>query len=246
MSADIVHDRTDGHRSAGPIFVVGSMRSGSTMLRLILDSHPHVAIGPETGFMSGVAAVKEVPLWKWGKGWYERLDWSEEEIDERLRDFYGGIFQRYAEGRGKRRWGEKTPFHTGYIDEMARVFPDAVFVGIVRHPGAVGMSLRKNFNYSWPDAVGHWQSSNLELLRGGSKLGTRFRLLRYEDLVEHGEAVLRELMVHVGEPWHPNLMEHHRVQRAQGAPRAVEGSTISRDPIDPRRAGRWGTIWLRG
>lgn len=52
---------TEEATQPGPIFIVGSMRSGLTMLRLILDSHPHIAIGPETGFMSGLAGVKKVP-----------------------------------------------------------------------------------------------------------------------------------------------------------------------------------------
>lgn len=223
----------------GPIFIVGSMRSGSTMLRLILDSHPHIAIGAETGFMSGLRGVKEVPNWQFGKGWFERLNWSEQEMNEHLRQFYDDMFRRHALGQGKERWGEKTPFHTAHIDEMARVFPDAVFVGIVRHPGAVAASLRKNFHYTFTDAVSYWAAANLDLVSAGSKLGGRFTLCRYEDLVCEGEQVLRELMAAIEEPWHPNLLEHHRVQREQGAPRAVEGSTITRDPIDATRAGRW-------
>lgn len=223
----------------GPVFVVGSMRSGSTLLRLILDSHPHIAIPAETGFMSGLAAVKEVPNWQFGKDWFERLHWSEDEVDERLRVFYDGMFRRHAEQQGKRRWGEKTPFHTSHIDEMARVFPDAVFVGIVRHPGAVAASLRKKFHYTFDDAVDYWVSTNYEMVQSGSALSRRFVLVRYEDLVGEGEAVLRALMEAIGEPWHPHLLEHHHVQRAKGAPRVVEGSTSTRDAIDPARAARW-------
>lgn len=136
-----------------PIFVLGSMRSGSTMLRLILDSHENIAIGPETGFMGAVAATKAIPGWTYGKDWYRRLDWTEAELDERLRLVYSGMFQRYAASQGARRWGDKTPFHTGHAAAMAQVFPDAVFVGIVRHPGAVAVSLGKKFHYAFEDAL---------------------------------------------------------------------------------------------
>lgn len=223
----------------GPVFVVGSMRSGSTMLRLILDSHPHIAIGPETGFMRAVEATKNIPDFRFGAGWYERLGWTEAELDQRLRDFYGGIFGRYAQEQGKARWGEKTPFHTLHIAQMARVFPDAVFVGIVRHPGAVAASLRKNFHYDFTQAVRYWSTTNLALVRGGAELGARFLLCRYEDLVQQTEPVLREVVGFLGEPWDPGLLEHHRVQRERGAPRAVEGGTITRDPIDHERAAQW-------
>lgn len=225
--------------SGGPIFVVGSMRSGSTMLRLILDSHPHIAVGPETGFMGALLSTKDIPAWRFGKGWYERLNWTEQEVDERLRDFYTGMFHRYATEQGKQRWGEKTPFHTGHMAEMARVFPDAVFVGIVRHPGAVAASLRKNFHYTIPNAVSYWMATNLDLVRAGADLGQRFLACRYEDLVVESEPVLRELMTFLDEPWSPNLLEHHHVQRQKGAPRSVDGSTITRDPIDPKRVGSW-------
>ena len=128
------------------------MRSGSTMLRLILDSHPRLAVGAETGFMGALLAAKAIPSWKHGRDWYRRIDWSEEEFDARLRDFYGGMFERYAAAQGKPRWGEKTPFHTEHIEAMAHFFPTSVFVGIVRHPGAVAASLRKNFHYRYPEA----------------------------------------------------------------------------------------------
>lgn len=223
----------------GPVFVVGSMRSGSTLLRLILDSHPHVAIGAETGFMGGLRAAKDIPGWKFGKGWYARLGWTEAEFDARLREFYAGLFQRFAADQGKPRWGEKTPFHTEHIAEMSRIFPDAVFVGLVRHPGAVASSLRVKFHYGFADALGYWSDTNLRLVRAGSDLADRFVLLRYEDLVLEGEPVLRDLLAWLGEPWHPDVLEHHRVQREKGAPRAAEGHTITRDPVDADRAVQW-------
>jgi hypothetical protein len=223
----------------GPVFVVGSMRSGSTLLRLILDSHPRIAIGAETGFMGAVMGTKRIPGWKYGAEWYERISWSEAELDERLRDFYAGMFARYAAEQGKARWGEKTPFHTGLIAPMAAVFPTSVFVGIVRHPGAVATSLGSRFHYAYDDALSYWTATNLDLVEGACALGDRFVLCRYEDLVTDPEPVLREVMRTVGEEFSPHLLQHHVVQQEQGAPRVVDGSTSTRDAVDPRRAHRW-------
>lgn len=223
----------------GPLFVVGSMRSGSTMLRLILDSHPEIAISPETGFMGALLATKTIPNWKNGKDWYRRLDWTDEEFDDRLREFYAGMFERYAAAQGKRRWGEKTPFHTAHMATMARVFPSAVFVGIVRHPGAVAASLRKSFHYTFPDALSYWAATNLDMLRAATDLGPRFMACRYEDLVIEPEQVLRELFSCLGESWSTQVLEHHRVQQDKGTPRVVDGHTITRDPVDAKRAANW-------
>ena len=76
-----------------PIFIVGSMRSGSTMLRLILDSHPRIAIGAETGFMGGLLATRRIPGWKHGAEWFGRIGWTEQELDARLREFYTGMYE---------------------------------------------------------------------------------------------------------------------------------------------------------
>jgi Sulfotransferase family len=226
-------------RHDGPIFVVGSMRSGSTLLRLILDSHPRIAVGAETGFMGAVSSTKRIPNWKYGAEWYERINWSEAELDERLRDFYSGMFARYAAERGKARWGEKTPFHTEHMSTMAEIFPSSVFVGLVRHPGAVASSLRASFHYTFAEALDYWTATNLAMVEGGRSLGDRFVLCRYEDLVTDAEPVLREVMSTVGEEFSPDLLRHHDVQQLQGAPRVVEGSTNTRDPVDARRAHRW-------
>ena len=209
------------------------------MLRLILDSHPSIAVPSETGFMGGLLATKQIPNWNFGKDWYQRLGWGEPEFDDRLRDFYTGLFERYARDQGKPRWGEKTPFHTSHMAAMAQVFPEAVFVGIVRHPGAVAASLSKKFHYAFSDALVYWTATNLDMVRAAADLRSRFTLVRYEDLVEDGERTLRELVEFLGEPWSPRMLEHDRVQQEKGAPRAAEGNTITSQPIDPRRAVAW-------
>ncbi len=223
----------------GPVFVVGSMRSGSTLLRLILDSHPAIAIGAETGFMAGLLATKTIPSWKHGKDWFQRIGWTEPEFDDRLRFFYAGLFARYAAEHGKRRWGEKTPFHTAHIATMAQMFPDAVFIGIVRHPGAVAASLKKSFHYSYTEALSYWTATNLDMIRAATVLGPRFMACRYEDLVTEDEPVLRELVALLGEAWSPMVLEHHRVQREKRAPRIADGFTITHDPLDAQRAMQW-------
>ena len=223
-----------------PIFIVGTMRSGSTLFRLILDAHPNISISEETGFMGALAATKEIPNWKHGRGWYHRIGWTEEEFDARLREFYCALFERHARNEGKSRWGEKTPFHALYIEQMATVFPDAVFVGIVRHPGAVVHSLMHRFHYGAGDAVGYWDDTNKEILTRGLELGgERFALLRYEDLVNDTEDTLRELLDWLGEPWSDDVLRHNDVQAARGAPRLSAGATRTRDPITPDLADRW-------
>ena len=102
-------DRTDVVSSGKPIFIVGPMGSGTTLMRLIVDSHDNIAIAQETSIMRAYLAHKWIPFHRHGGDWYGRLGWSDDELDERMREFYAGMFERFAAGQGKKRWGDKTP-----------------------------------------------------------------------------------------------------------------------------------------
>ncbi len=225
--------------TGGPIFIVGAMGSGTTLIRLMLDSHEHIAIAQETGFMRAVSAQTQIPFWKFGAEWFGRLGWSDEEFAAELGAFYNGLFMRFAQEQGKQRWGDKTPYHTWHMPEAARIFADAKFIAIVRHPGAVASSLHDRFKYEWPQAVNHWVRSNLELLHRAPELGDRLVVCRYEDMVLDPEPTMREVLGWLDEPWSPRVLEHHVVHSERGTPAKVEGSTRSDEPIDVSRISKW-------
>lgn len=222
-----------------PIFIVGPMGSGTTLMRLIVDSHDHIAIAQETSIMRAYLAHKWIPFHRHGGDWYGRLGWSDDELDVRMREFYGGMFERFAAQQGKQRWGDKTPWHAWHLRELARVFPDAVFIAMVRQPGAVAASVSERFRQSWGGAVSHWVNTTTEQVQRGIELGDRFLLVRYEDLVTDPETTLRELFAWLDEPWSDRLLEHHEVHAERGTARKVEGSTRSDTPIKTDRVAAW-------
>ena len=227
----------------GPIFIVGAMGSGTTLLRLILDSHENIAIPQETGIMRAALAHKWIPHWRFGDSWYGRLDLTEMELNEHLREFYDGLFMRYAAMQGKQRWGEKTPWHVWHIEEIVKIWPQAVFIGIVRHPGANAGSLQRRFSFALPRALYHWRRYNLELVRHAAEVGPRMVFCRYEDLVLQTEPLMRELLEWLDEPWSSAVLEHHVIHRDRGTPTNVEGRTRSDQPIAIDRVDRWaGTM----
>ena len=105
-------------------FIVGVGRSGTTMLRLMLDAHPDLAIPPETHFVPELidaidggatpeqAATTMTAVRQWGD-----LDTDPEDVVARWRQlerFESGsalraFYEMYAERQGKPRYGEKTP-----------------------------------------------------------------------------------------------------------------------------------------
>jgi hypothetical protein len=224
----------------GPIFIVGPMGSGTTLMRLVLDSHEHIGIPPETGFMRGYSALRFTPFKHSGRDWTGRLGWSEEEFDALAREFYDRLFTRYTERHGKRRWGEKTPLHTWHVADMAKLFPDAQFVGVIRHPyGSISSNMRR-FKSRLGRASWQWIESAKEVASQASRWPDRFVIVRYEDLVGRPEPVLRELLEWLGEPWSPAVLEHHEVHGQRGEGR-VEGRSRADDPIDESRVAKWKT-----
>jgi hypothetical protein len=223
----------------GPIFIVGAMGSGTTLLRLMLDSHPNIAIPYETGFMRAYNAHQFIPF-KWsGRNWAKRLGWSREELDRELAQFYEKLFLRYVEQNGKQRWGEKTPLHTWHVDDMARLYPDSVFIGVVRHPGGEVASCMSRFGHSLGRATYHYLRYTKEVARQAARYGDRFVILRYEDLVLQPKRCLRELLDWLGEPWSDQVLQHHTVQAERGVKLRAEGGSRINEPIDASRIEKW-------
>jgi len=222
----------------GPIFIVGPMGSGTTLLRLMLDSHEHIAIPHETAFMRVYNAMHFAPF-KWsGKHWAHRLGWSFHEVDEQARDYFERLFRRYADEHGAERWGEKTPHHTWHISSMKRLFPDSVFIAIVRHPGATVASNMRRFGHARNWATSHVQRYHREIARQAGRYQRRMIVLRYEDLVLQPEQVMRELLDWLGEPWSDNVLKHDQIQRTRT--RRIEGRTVP-EAVDTSRTVKWVT-----
>jgi hypothetical protein len=225
-----------------PIFIVGAAGTGSTLLRLMLDSHPRIAIPSETGFLRLAAAHSWVPYWQLGDQWSANLDLDDDALMSELGRFYGGLFSRYAEARGKPRWGEKTPLHVWHLQLAKRMFPDFQVVGIVRHPGAVVTSQRRRFRRTYQRAARSWRRSTRQLLDEAMLLGDQCVVLRYEDLVADPEVVARALLEWLDEPWSDAVLGHHELQPS-GA--VAEGFTAVDRPIDTSRTSEWES-YLRG
>lgn len=228
-----------------PILIAGTPGSGTTLLRLMLDSHENIAIAQETGFLRLAATHRWVPYWELGGEWAGNLGLSEVELWRRLGDFYGELFASYAAGRGKQRWGDKTPLHVWHLGLAARMYPELRVVGIVRHPSAVVASQRRRFRRDVGRASRQWKHSTTMLLQQAADLGDRCIVLRYEDLVGAPEATMRPMLEWLGEPWSDQVLAHHEVQPSSGAAGEVEGFTRTDTPIDTSRVDTWQDL-IRG
>jgi hypothetical protein len=144
-------------------FLVGVPRSGTTMLRFMIDAHPDVAIPPETGFVAA-AAAEDGPLDPEG---LVRLlttfppdipTWPDFNLSaEDLRSAIGALdrftpaaairafYKLYAGRHGKTRWGDKTPMYLHSMRAIGELLPEARFVHIIRDGRDVAVSLRRQW-----------------------------------------------------------------------------------------------------
>ncbi|MBI4259823.1 MAG: sulfotransferase [Actinobacteria bacterium] len=196
-----------------PAFVVGPGRSGTTMLRLMLDAHPRLAIPPESHFVPAVWRVRRryqrpggvdaARLARDIVGTFRFREWGlpAEEVLDRVRaldrptvaDVVEAAFLAYAAHHGKDRWGDKTPSYGLDLPLIAGMFPEARFVHLVRDGRDVALSLRDvPWGTSDPvQAAEFWSHRVRVARRDGTALGPgRFLELRYEDLVADPEGVL--------------------------------------------------------
>jgi len=252
--------------STAPIFVVGHPRSGTTLLRLMLDAHPRIVIPPEGHLVSLLRRAQR----KYGRleepGNFERLvdrvlhtqrmqEWQLDVEDARRRCLAGphteaGLFASLMStwtGRtGKPRWGEKTPGTCRLIPDVNRWFPDCQVLHIIRDGRDVAVScLTPPFadTYDKGDVYAvavRWRDAIRRGRKAAGLLGPqRYMELRYEDLTADVEGTLRKVCAFLGEEFAPAMLEHER--KAPGKVPRGERSYHQRvgAKVDSQRVERW-------
>jgi len=190
---------------AAPIFVIGSPRSGTTLLRLILDSHPRISCGEETHFLRELEAIV-------GRDWplVATYGLSREWWLERLRALYDAFQEAVLAGSGKSRWAEKDPTYTLHLRFIDELFPGALYVHMLRDGHDVVASFRDRWGYTSAARAARTEWARYVTAAeafGAGLPATRFLELRYEDLVADPEAEAGRLFTFLGETWDPCVLD---------------------------------------
>jgi Sulfotransferase family len=199
-----------------PLLVLGVRRSGTTLLRVMLDRSSVLAVPDESYFIPQLAHRQRDPpdpdafvddlrrigtLRDWGV--------SPDSVRSRLRPglTLGGaiaaVFETYAAERGKTRWGDKTPLYMGYLPLLERLFPDALYIHLIRDGRDAAVSFLQlpdgivTRDWATPrsaaDFACQWRTEIEAARRLGRRAGARYVEVRYEALVSGTEAELRAL-----------------------------------------------------
>jgi Sulfotransferase family len=214
-----------------PIFIIGCHRSGTTLLRLILDAHPNISCGPETRFLADLANITADPNWQRMRLYgFPKQYWH-----QRIATLFDAFQSEYAHARGKVRWADKTPRYALCVDYLNELFPTCQVVHVVRDGRDVVASHRDRWGYgSALKAVKKWPWYVATARAAGARLpADRYHEVRYEDLVTDPEGTLRQLLDFLGEPWDPILLDHD--QRPHDVPERYLAFSSSRRTATARQ-----------
>lgn len=206
-------------------FVVGVGRSGTTLLRLMLDAHPQLAIPAETHFVPEliererecrssselVAAI--VAARTWGDFGLDPEQLREAAAGahgaaEVLRVFYGLC----AAAQDKPRWGDKTPGYVKRMRPIAGALGEARFVHLVRDGRDVALSrLKRGMGEGKPiaDVADLWKRRIENARRQAKHLRGRYLELRYEDLVADPGPALGRVCELIELDYDPAMLDYH-------------------------------------
>jgi hypothetical protein len=150
-----------------PFFIIGNPRSGTTLLRLMLDSHRDLLVPPECGFavwwhekyrgwseascadgtldpfLADLATSRKIETW--GLDFDVLRDLIAAERPASYAELASLVYVFYGRSTGRTfvRWGDKNNFHVTRVDLIARIFPESHFIHIVRDGRDVACSYRR-------------------------------------------------------------------------------------------------------
>ncbi|MEX0984526.1 MAG: sulfotransferase [Actinomycetota bacterium] len=211
---------------ADAIFLVGCQRSGTSLLRRIVDSHPKIACPPETAFVGPLVHLLHDPRARKG---FDGMGYGPEAVTQALARFIASFYESYADAQQKPRWADKTPHHVDLLEDLWTLFgPGARFVTIVRDGRDVAYSLSERFypaiQASVREAGGDvplgaarfWVAQTEKILAFEAAHPEACHRIRYEDLTADPAATLEPLFVFLGEAWDPSVTAYADVPHHAG------------------------------
>jgi hypothetical protein len=222
------------------IFIVGSPRSGSTLLQRMVASHSQIHSHPEPHLITPLAYL----------GYYDTVDKApfdhinaaaafrelaqelprgEEDYLDALRAYASTIYERVLQPTKKRFFADKTPEYATVLPFLQKLYPRARYIVLTRHPLAVLHSQAHSF-FGGDYAAAHAQ--NPLLTKYVPAIGTfmlekkvPFVHVRYEDVVAEPEREMRRIAEHLGIAFEPGMVEYGRqehISKSYGDPESVQ------------------------
>jgi len=218
------------------VFLIGSPRSGSTLLSRMLGAHSAIFAPEEPHLITPLAhlgyfeSVDEAPYdpiitRQASRALVAALPGGEAQYLDALRAYtdsvYRGLFEANQSNAGDETWLlDKTPAYALNLDFLARLYPEARYIVLTRHPIAVWSSFVDSF-FDGDDAVAHAHNPLLERYVPAIARFTRtatvpMHQIRYENLVQEPEENARNLCGFLGIDYESGMVDYGSNPKARG------------------------------
>jgi hypothetical protein len=250
-----------------PILVLGCPRSGTTLLQVMLHSHPRIAVPPENRFVidsyrrrlefgdladpaARESLARAITDTKGSR--FRDLGVDRDEVigaivagPPTVGSALGIVLRAYARRFGKERWGDKRPAYYQDVPVLRRLFPDAQFIHVVRDGRDCVASLKRMrwYQHDVTTAMATWVEAVDYARWHRHRLGpARWHDVIYERLVADPATELRALCRFLGEDYDEVMAQPHRTAR-EAVPAYKKHHERTHRPVDTTRVGAWrGTL----
>lgn len=210
------------------VFIIGAPRSGTTMLERMLSSHSMIQGGPEPHLLTPLAhlgvwdKVDKAPYdhilaAEAQKGFVAQLPRGEEDYWDACRAYCDVLYSRYLQATGGKPYClDKTPAYALVLPFIAKVYPDAFYIVLTRHPLAIFSSYANSFfngdyktAHEYNPIIERYVPALAAFLRSGNK---GIFHVQYEKLVREPEPWFEKICAHIGIPFEPDAINYGEKQ----------------------------------
>lgn len=224
------------------VFIIGAPRSGTTMLERMLSAHSQIQGGPEPHLITPLA---HLGVWaKVDKAPYDHilaaeaqhlfvshLPNGEADYWRACRAYCDVLYGGYLQAMGDKRFClDKTPAYALVLPFLARVYPDAAYIVLTRHPLAIFSSFANSFfdgDYEEAHAYNPIIERYVPALAAFLRTANPPKLhVRYEDLVREPETWFEKICQHIGVPYEPEAIHYGKGGEDAARPKQGLGDPI--------------------